>query len=484
MKLDSTITLHVSELTRDERTKLLQMLTFTDANDTEVQAYDYYPAKGTLRIPRGVWSSLPKRLTVQDTRSKPPMPKLAYAKTLNAPEYDGQIEAVMAMTMHQQGQVIAPPGRGKTEIALAFACAAKTRTLVVVHTNALFKQWVDRIADSVPGCVPGKIQGKLCQVEHITVAMAQTLARHIRDGGKFWRQFGCLIVDETHHAAAETWQWICNVCPAFYRFGVTASEKRSDGRQPLVKFLVGPVIHKLEFRSQVPLIVRPVKSGFKSRYNGNQYREVLNELIADPQRNDVIAAIVAREILAGNSILVLSREIKHLTFLYDALARNPAMVKHMLHGEVETVTGRLPRRQQHEFTGRLRDGSLRCILGTQIFEEGVDIPRLNRIILAYPGTDITVLQKVGRGTRKFDGKTETVVYDILDDLVRVLAKQFLKRRRWYRSVGIHIDMSKGKGDLNGPSGDKPDKVDRRAQDGQVKGRLRGALRVARPRRTG
>ena len=440
MKLGSIIELDVEELAREQRAKLLRTLTFTDNDDIEVQAYDYYPETGKLRIPRGLWDSLPKDLVVQDMRSKPAMPKLTYGKTLNAADYDGQIEAVVAMTLHEQGQVIAPPGRGKTEIALAFACAAKTRTLVVVHTNALFKQWTDRIQESVPGCVPGKIQGKTCQVEHITVAMAQTLRRYIMAGGKFWRQFGCLIVDEAHHAAAETWSWLCNVCPAYYRFGITASEKRSDGRQPLVRFNIGPVIYKLAFASQVPMIVRPTKSGFRTRYNGSQYRYILNELIDNHPRNAMIAKIAVREIEKGHTVLVLSREIKHLENILKLMGP--------CDGKVELVTGRLARRKQHEMTEALRDGSLSCILGTQLFEEGVDIPRLNRIVLAYPGTDITVLQKVGRGARKHEGKTETIVYDILDDLVRVFARQYLRRKAWYRSVGIKID-TKGKGDSHG-----------------------------------
>jgi superfamily II DNA or RNA helicase len=467
MKLDSTITLDVEELTREQRAKLLTMLTFTDADDIEVQAYDYYHGSGQLRVPRGVRSALPKSLAVSDTRSLPPMPKLQYGKVLNAPDYDGQLEAVAAMFQHEQGQVIAPPGRGKTEIGLAFAAAAKTRTLVVVHTNTLFKQWTERVQESIPGCVPGKIQGQTCQVGHITIAMAQTLRKYVRDGGKFWRQFGCLILDEAHHAAAETWSWLCNACPAYYRFGMTASEKRSDGRQALVKFNVGPVIYRLRFQSQVPMVVRPIKTGFRTKYNGTQYTQIIRELIRNPERNAKIAGLVAREIHAGTSTLVLSRQIKHLELIYDALPED-------LKGHAMIVTGRLPRSQQHKITDLLRQGTLRCILGTQLFEEGVDIPRLNRIILAFPGTEITALQKVGRGSRKFEGKTETIVYDMLDDLVRVLAKQYIRRRSWYRSVGIKVDSNrKGKVSANGHQAQ--DKVQR-------KGAARRLIQVRRSRR--
>jgi superfamily II DNA or RNA helicase len=471
MKVGSIIELGTDELTRKEWEKLLRTLTFMDANDIEVQAYDVIEGRGIVRVPRGVWSQLPDRLDVRDFRSCPKMPKLLYAKELGAEGYEGQIEAVKAMFANEQGQVIAPPGRGKTEIALAFSAAAKTRTLVVVHTYDLFKQWADRAAVSVPGCSVGKIKGKECQVGHITIAMAQTLRRYIRKGRGFWGQFGCLIVDEAHHAAAETWEWLLNVCPAFYRFGITASEKRSDGRQPLVKFNIGPVIHKLAFESQVPMKVVPVKSGFKSRYNGQQWTWLIKELVKDEGRNGVIAKLVLAEIKRGNSILVLSRQIKHLELIHDLIIGNFDEIADVC----KVVTGQLPRQKRDELIQDLRDGSIRCILGTQLFEEGVDIPRLNRIVLAFPGTEITALQKVGRGARKAEGKTEAIVYDIVDDYVRVLAKQFLRRKVWYNSVNIKVTKAKEVGNAR-----QKGKGHSQAAEGRKLRHLVGKLRPRRP----
>jgi hypothetical protein len=250
VRLDSIITLDKSELTRQEWEVLFRKLTYMDADETEIMAFEYVPGKDVVRLPRGVLDMLPaKPYDVTDLRSCPPMPKLQYMKQLDAEGYAGQSEAVREMFKREYGQVIAPPGRGKTEIVLAFAAACRTRTLVIVHTNSLFKQWVSRAAESVPGMSVGKIQGQTCQVGHITIAMAQTLKRYLRAGGKFWRQFGCVVVDEAHHAAAETWEWLLNTSPAHYRFGVTASEKRSDGRQPSVRYNIGPVIYKLKFES-------------------------------------------------------------------------------------------------------------------------------------------------------------------------------------------------------------------------------------------
>lgn len=438
-------------------------MSFRDADDNEVAAYQYLSGKDAVVLPRGAWDMLPSRIEALDLRSRPGMPKLAYAKQLDAPGYEGQLGAVRAMFEHGQGQIIAPPGRGKTEICLAFAAMCRTRVLVVVHTQDLMKQWMDRAAGSVPGMKVGRIQGKVCQVEHLTIATAQTLKKYVRAGGKFWRQFGAVIVDEAHHAAAETWEWLLNVCPAYYRFGVTASEKRSDGRQALVRYFIGPVIYKLEFKSGVPMTVVPVKTKFKTKWNGQQYTRIIKQLVNDRDRNIQIAKLVTKEVNAGNSTLVLSRQIKHLENIRDELPED-------VRSHTRIVTGRLNRRDRDKFIGELRDGSLRCILGTQLFEEGVDVPRLNRIVLAYPGTEITALQKVGRGSRQAEGKTETIIYDMLDEFVRVLVKQFKRRKKWYESVDIKIAKLKKKGKAHAP-----DKKKRRI--------IHSALKVSRPGRS-
>jgi len=476
MKVDSIITLDKGELSRNEWEKLLRRLTFIDADENEVSAFQYVMDQDKVYIPRGAWDMVPSHVDVTDLRSLPAQPERAYTRVLDAKGYAGQSKAVRAMIEHEQGRVIAPPGRGKTEIALAFASLCKTRVLVIVHTQDLFKQWIDRAEKVVPDMPVGVIQGKTCQVEQLTVATAQTLKKHLDDGGKFWRQFGCVIVDEAHHAAAETWEWVLNVCPAYYRFGVTASEKRSDGRQALVRFNIGPVIYKLKFKSQVPMRVVPMTTGFHSKWNGQQYTRIVRELVRDPQRNRIIAKIVAHEIQEGNSVLVLSRQIVHLELMRDeillALAQSQkGLTKNM---SMEIVSGRLPRPKRDKYIEQLRNGSLRCILGTQLFEEGVDIPRINRIVLAFPGTEITALQKIGRGSRKHEGKFECIVYDMLDDLCTPLIKQWVRRRTWYKSVGIKVEKVR--------KHDKKRKDEVRRTKTK-KGRLGQRLyQVARPRR--
>jgi superfamily II DNA or RNA helicase len=468
--MDSTITIARDELTRKEWRKLLTALTFTDADENEVMAYQYVGRHGEMRVPRGVWDMLPGKLDVTDLRSRPPMPKLSFAKVLDEGGREGQRDAVVEMFRQQQGQVIAPPGRGKTEIGLAFAAACKTRTLVVVHTRDLFKQWEERAAASVPSASVGKIQGPHCQVEHITIAMAQTLKQYLGRGGKFWRQFGCIIVDESHHAAAETWEWVLNVCPAYYRFGLTATDKRADARHPLVRFLIGPTISRIDFKSDVPLTVVPVETGFRSRFGGAQWSSLMRNLVHDPDRNLRIADIVLKEWAQGNSVLVLSRQIKHLENIkraIDALyaTEHPGGRAEGIH--LLTGTG-MTQRQRDALVDAFREGHASVILATQLADEGLDVPRLNRVLLVFPGKhDGRIVQQIGRSIRKHSAKVDAIVYDFVDDFVPVLGRQFVERKMTYRKLGIPMGKVVRYGRTEKKEGRKRDRILRIARPGRA-----------------
>lgn len=438
MMIDSLLTIATPEMSRPEWERLFTMLTFFDDDGLEIQAYDVRDNGKQVVLPRGVLTSIPQHVESTDLRARPRAPKLAYMKELGAPGYEGQREALAAMVEHEHGQIIAPPGRGKTEIGLAFAAGCKTTTLIVVHTKDLYRQWTDRAKESVPGASLGEIRASHCQVGHITIAMAQTLKNYVASGDEFWQQFGCIIVDEAHHAAAETWEWLLNSCPAYYRFGLTATERRADGRHPLVRFYIGPVIYKMPFESQVPMSIQPVKTKFgrdRVVYRGPfDWSNMLRMLVSDGERNDLIANRVLDEIEDGHTVLVLSRQIKHLEAIQEAMRAQQGGAD-----EFTMLTGKMTGRVRDKAVQGLRDGSLRCILATQLADEGLDVPRLDRVHLTFPGKhDGRIIQQIGRAIRTFDGKEDAIINDYTDNHVGVLLRQADLRHATYRKLRIPI----------------------------------------------
>jgi superfamily II DNA or RNA helicase len=220
MIVDNLLRIGIPELAPAQWKKLEKKLTFVKNNGDVVISYRKRVTEGDYLLPRGAWNLLPDEIRYEDKRSLPTLPKLEFVLKLDAVEHDsrfvGQRRAVDAMLREEQGLIIRPPGTGKTEIATAFMAEAETRSLVLVHTEDILRQWVERVERNIPelqGEV-GIIRGKTCEIGQITIATVQTLYGSYMDKpAKWWRQFGCVIADEAHHVSAQTWEAVLNTLP-------------------------------------------------------------------------------------------------------------------------------------------------------------------------------------------------------------------------------------------------------------------------------
>jgi superfamily II DNA or RNA helicase len=435
--VDRWLKVDFSELTAREMEKLEKQLTYMKPNGDIVISYRKLPTKGCYLLPRGAWNLMPDHIRYSDKRTKPEMPELDFSLTLDAvekdPRFAGQAATVRTMLEEQQGLILRPPGSGKTQIACAFAAACQTRVLVLVHTHDILKQWVDYIENAIPemkGKV-GIIRGKTCRIRQITVATVQTLnASYLHKGRDWWAQWGALIADEGHHVAAPSWESVINACPAFYRFGFTASATRADGMHPSMRFIIGPVIAKQKFTSSVPLKVIPVRTAFTYLYRGrHDWTRLVTALVEDRPRNRQIAKVADREIEEGNSVLVLSRRIEHLEKIAEEMREECEIL----------AAARITKKERDRILTAFRSGEIRCVLATQLADEALDVPRLNRVLLTHPGKhEGRIIQQIGRALRKFTDKDDAKVYDFVDWKVRVLRRQWDHRKRTYIKEGISI----------------------------------------------
>lgn len=437
MNVTGILTISIDELSKREWQALEKKLTYMRGDNEIVTAYRKLVTKGVYHLPRGAWSLLPNSIRYRDRRTFPPMPELNFILKLNDLKRDkrfkGQEEAVAAMFENEQGLVIRPPGTGKTQIALGFAARCKTRTLVIVHTEDILQQWVEYVGNAIPeldGEV-GIVRGKRCDIGHITIATVQTLQNYISNK-KWWHQFGCVIVDEAHHVAAPSWEAVLNRCTAKFRFGFTASPTRADGMHPSMRFILGPVIHREKFSSAVKLEVVPVITDFNGMYRGSfDWTRLVTQLVQDPERNYKIAKVVKSELEKGNSVLVLSRRIEHLERIQALLGTGESA------GEI--LTGKRTGTDRKDVLERFRSGRVRLLLATQLADEALDVPRLNRILLTHPGKhEGRIIQQIGRAIRAHPTKKDAVIYDFVDQRVGVLRRQWNERKRTYKQLKISV----------------------------------------------
>lgn len=433
-------------------------------------------AANALTLPRGyagrlLW--LLKRhgieAQVEDVRRELPM--VLYRSKIQLRPY--QVPAVEALLRATQGILEAPAGSGKTEMGLEIVAKIGQPALWLAHTLDLAEQVMARAEASlgIPRSEIGLIGNGVCRVgERLTIGIIQTLARMVNlptatnetrlcDIASL---FGLVLLDECHHSASTSWSTVIDQLPARWRYGVTATKDRADGLTILIDRFIGPTLAKID-RSVVEASggtivpeLRTVKTETRSpayerheqrlkKYKQQceeyklrdiqeprkpmlRYNDVLDDILNDQQRNELIIQTLIQE-CPGHRSLVLSERVDHCETLSEMLTV-PGLRDAVVHGK-------LPKRKRDGIIQAMTNGNLDILFAVDLAKEGLDIPRLDRLFLVAGGRNESELeQKVGRIQRAFAGKRDAIVWDFVDEAVGVLRAQYWARRKVYKRLGM------------------------------------------------
>ncbi len=396
--------------------------------DIPKQILMYEETGGWIRIPRGYRDKLEQHLEQYMVRAK-----WEHSVTFMQPDQVIERPGLFPLRPHQdwsvesfvsaeQGVICAPPGSGKTCAALEGLSVCSAKACVIVNTTNIARQWQDRARDylGVEAGIVGDDQWDDSQ--WLTIALNQTLyARRekLREDGWF-NQFDAVVADEVHHWSSPTFLEIGNEFPAQYRIGLSATPDRGTGLYPLITATFGPVIHETtreELRDAgflvEPKIVR-VETGFDHPYwpttnrRRNNYAQVISALALDRERNDLIADCVGAEPFSAN--LVLSKRLGHLKAIRDLIA---------LRGRFDSdrlfmLTGKESTDERMRVAAEAEKGE--CVIFSTIADEALDIPRLDRLYLAWPTKSAALItQQIGRIERAHPAKDDAIVFDFVDD---------------------------------------------------------------------
>lgn len=445
----------IKELSQTEWRKLFQKLRYTDRQGNVYEPWRYRRTKDDVLVPRGAWNFIPGHVEYEDRRVLPKAPAYDFKLQLDAEivmedgrtkTFKRQEDAVRSMLEQEQGLIIRQPGTGKSNIVLAFASVSETRVLVLVHTEDILQQWIEFAERAVPDARIGVIRQEEQTVGEITIATVQTFGPLLAENRDWKRAFGAVVLDEAHHASAKTFEEILNRMNARYRFGVTASPTRADGKHAYMRSVIGPVIHKLKFESPIPVTVVPIKTGFNYPYRGSfDWSRLVTALVQDDTRNQAIAKAADLEVKSGQRVLILSRRIEHLQRI-AAKMKTFDEYGSLFVGKWEDENGTshtMSREMRRGLRQSFIDGEIRVLLATQLADEALDVPALSRIFLVHPGKhDGRLIQQIGRTLREYPDKLDAVVYDVVDDRVGPLRKQWMQRKQFYDRVNFKIKKRK------------------------------------------
>jgi len=445
-QLDRYLKVGKGELNAREWRKLLGQLTFNPTEDKTVRVYRERVEKNLYWLPRGALSLLPDHVEIQDKRSFPKLPKLEPKIKLDATEisdlYEGQSDAVNAALTHKQGVILRQPASGKSNIGIVIAARAGTRSLIIVHTEDLLKQWQRELQKRLPGVDIGIIRQAESHIGHITVATIQTLFN--RDyPQQWWRQFGLTLIDEFHHVPARTFESVMNQTTSRYRLGLSASKTRADGMEKMAYMVIGPIIYERKLKITMPVTVNRVTTDFRHTFNPagpdwlrrKRWSIMIKKLITNKERNQLIAHEVDKRLDQGRSVLTLSRRIDHLALIKEEMEHDAVIM-------AASGPYKKSKIEREQILKKFRQGKIKCVLATQLADEGLNVPILSCVCLAFPGKHKDkILQQVGRALREFPRKENVEIIDIVDENVKTLRNQWHERRRGYTEWGFFIEGS-------------------------------------------
>lgn len=349
------------------------------------------------------------------------------------------------------GLLSVPCGRGKTVMAIKLACELGVKTLVVVHKTFLQDQWIDRIKAFSNASV-GIIRQNLIETENkdIVVGMIQSISKRNYDSNVF-EQFGLVIYDEAHHCPSKCFSKALAKTGTKYTLALSATPYRQDGLIKIMHWFIGKTIYQEKLQSNNQVVVKLInfhstnnlfveKKIFFQGESRPHCPKMINNLVKLECRNNHIINIIDQiRKDPDRKILILSGRKKQLELLktiIDNHITDDITNGKILNNETKTYfyTGDV---KQEDRIKAEQDGDI-LFATYDMAHEGLDIERLNTVILATPKKDI--VQSIGRILRRqlIDGDIRPLIIDF-SDCLSVFINQSKIRQRFYR--GSKYDMN-------------------------------------------
>lgn len=229
--------------------------------------------------------------------------------------------------------------------------------------------------------------------------------------------FDVVVVDEFHHAAAATYERLLQHVRPRYLLGMTATPERADGRSVLHWFedrvtsdlrlwkaLDQGLLSPFQYFGVVGPSLRGV-TWSRGRYDVGELREVYTG-------DDFFVRRILQEL---NAKVADVSSMRALGFCVD-IAHAEFMARRFESAGISSrvVTGQTSDRDRRDALDSLRRGTCQVVFSVDVFNEGVDLPDVDTILLLRPTESATLfLQQIGRGLRRTPIKDCCTILDFI-----------------------------------------------------------------------
>lgn len=408
---------------------------------------------GLLPIVEGILQQEGIAYQVEDRRQNvvlgKPIPLLSSYYSLR----DYQLEAVEQAKKHKHGLLKIATGGGKSAIIAKIIGDLNIKTVVYVISLDLLYQMKQNVEEAL-GIECGIVGDGNCVIKKITIATPWTVA-HAYD--KEYNPFDdeeekaakesldqlskikiqkmvegaqMFIVDECQFMAADSIQLITKASKgASYKLGFSGTPWRDDGADLALTAATGPQLIDINATTLINrgVLVPPKIFFFQApelpnmpMHERHPYPKVYDNYVVENQtRNEMIIESATKLNAKGRKTLILVKRKKHGLKLLEMMPKN--LKTYYLNGDASTDE----RKAVKELFAM---GGLDIIIASSIFDQGIDLPKLDALILAGSGKSSTrALQRLGRVIRGAEGKTDAIVVDFVDSAPYLYEHS---RKRW------------------------------------------------------
>lgn len=322
----------------------------------------------------------------------------------------------------RKGLVVSATGTGKTYLA-AFDVKQfnPDRMLFVVHREQILKKSIESFkkilggSDSDYGLLSGTQKNYDAKYLFATVNMVSRPDIMEKLGSD---RFDYILIDEAHRVGhnqdsdRETmYQRFMNYFKPEFMLGMTATPERTDGVN-VYEYFDYNVAYEI---SLLDALDSELLAPF--HYIGVTDFEKDGEIIDDTtELRRLVSDERVNYLLEKTNYYGYSGPKLHGLIFVSRIDEGETLVKALATRgfAARFISGKNSVEERERAVADLEDGTLSYIVTVDVFNEGVDIPKVNQIVMMRPTvSSIIFLQQLGRGLRKIDGKEYVTIIDFI-----------------------------------------------------------------------
>jgi len=370
---------------------------------------------------------------------------------------DYQLDIVDAAIRNKNGLIKAATGAGKSACIAKLVGDLNIKTVIYVISLDLLYDMHKNIERAL-GIECGIVGDGNCSIKKVTVATPWTVihaydkkynpfddeedkAKETLDQfskikiQKMVEASQMFIIDECQFLAADSIQLITKASKnARYRLGFSGTPWRDGGDDILLEAATGKQIIDIDATTLIGRQVLvppkifffevPALPGFE-RYERHPYPKIYDNCVVENQvRNEMIIESATKLHIKGRKTLILVKRKKHGMKILEMMPK---------HIKTYYLNGDAPSEERQAVKDLFNADGLDVIIASSIFDQGIDLPRMDALILAGSGKSSTrALQRVGRVIRSAEGKKDAIVVDFVD-VAPYLYEHSRKRWTIYKS---------------------------------------------------